>query len=485
MKDRSEFGANGPASRPEGIGRDTKPLKGMRKSSMRPSAFRRGLIGIMLISILLLAIAGYGAWYWQGLAADRQNLQAPVTPPTSLESLITEYPQLEKILTNSKIDSVYKEFLLAYETGGGDAALALASKRGMLNSEGDLRLTLELDTTDTAPLEVELEANFIEVTAVNGNLMDIAVPVRRLELVLASGSVDDLLESLTNLEHVRRIRLPVAKIVDSPERSPESEPALTFVPTPAVATPHAAPLLPIEGMQTPQNMILVSLAILVCLVAPALFFLGGFLLLMGFGMIRREDGSRGGMRMPAETLTGVRTAGREAPDRTLESAGRAGSPTGSLRGSDGGGGPAAPSRPTAAKPPPRTGPGRPPVSQSARNRPIPTPTPTPPAEVAPVQPMTGPKSGATRAQVVCLTCGRINRPGARFCAACGADLLAPEIRHADSQPRPAAGAEPMRPVVDEPGDGDPALSEAPTFCWNCGRRLRPTSRFCPFCGDRI
>lgn len=456
---------------------------------MQTPAARRGLIGILLISILLLAIAGYGAWYWQGLAANQQNLQAPVTPPTSIESLITDYPQLEKILTNSKIDSVYKEFLLAYETGGGDAALALASKRGMLNSDGDLRLTLELDTTDTAPLEVELEANFIEVTAVNGNLMDITVPVRRLELVLASGSVDDLLESLTNLEHVRRIRLPVVKIVDSPERNPEGEPALTFVPTPAVATPQAAPFLPIEGMQAPQNMILVSLAILVCLVAPALFFLGGFLLLMGFGMIRRDDSARGGRRMPAETLAGGRTASRGTPDRTLENAGRAGSPTGSLLRSGGGGDPAArvsapPSRSTAAKPPPRTGPDLPPVSQSARNTPTPPPMSAPPAEMAPVQPVTGPKSGAPRAQVVCLTCGRINRPGARFCAACGADLLAPEIRHTDPRQRSAAGAEPAQPVVDEPGDGGRPPSDAPTFCWNCGRRLRPTSRFCPFCGDR-
>lgn len=469
MKDRSDKDADGSASRQQGIGRDTRPLKGLRRSSVQPPRTRRGLTTILLVSIGLLVAAAVGAWYWLGVVSEQQNHEAPLTPPISLDLLITEYPELESILSDSKIDSVYKEFLVAYETGGGDAALDLASKRGLLNSEGDLRLTLELDTTDTAPLEVELEANFIEVTAVNGNLMDIAVPVRRLELVMASGSVDDLLASLTNLEHVQRIRLPIVSIVDTPDRQPLRVPQLTFMPTPVLTqtlvqtpTPQPFSFVPEGGFQTPNNAIMVTLAILLCLVAPALFFLGGFLLLMGLGMVRRDD-----RRPKAQTGGAAPIIGRETGRTTLQSGSHstatAGAPAVSAQ--------VVPTEGTAA------GPSQPPTAAQSGAPPS--------AEAAQGKTLSGVQPGTAQPQVVCLSCGRINRSGARYCAACGADLLAPDVRPDATPGQSQPPLETSAAAAGKAGEPGETKQEAPTFCWNCGRRLRPTSRFCPFCGDRV
>ena len=60
--------------------------------------------------------------------------------------------------------------MLAYQQGGGEAAYELAQKRGLLNANGDLRLTLELDTNDTASLAAELEAKGFQVTAIQRQL---------------------------------------------------------------------------------------------------------------------------------------------------------------------------------------------------------------------------------------------------------------------------------------------------------------------------
>ncbi|MEA3308175.1 MAG: hypothetical protein U9Q70_01505 [Chloroflexota bacterium] len=113
-------------------------------------------------AILLLAA---GIFY---LTAQTTPLAAPtpalptlpaleLPPPPSLAELAEQYPHLAPILTDPELDSVYKEFLLAYNEGGEEAALELARRRGLLTTEGDIRITLVLDTEDNAPLVVQLE----------------------------------------------------------------------------------------------------------------------------------------------------------------------------------------------------------------------------------------------------------------------------------------------------------------------------------------
>src|SRR5262245_10504811 len=76
----------------------------------------------------------------------------PLTPPESLSQLsaevATDYPQLAELLDNPELGSVYKDFYITYRNAGPEAALALAQQRGILNENGDVVLTLLLDTTE-------------------------------------------------------------------------------------------------------------------------------------------------------------------------------------------------------------------------------------------------------------------------------------------------------------------------------------------------
>src|SRR3972149_11531408 len=47
---------------------------------------------------------------------------ADFTPPPSLEELATQYPELAPILSDPAFSSAYKEFVVAYQTGGVEAA---------------------------------------------------------------------------------------------------------------------------------------------------------------------------------------------------------------------------------------------------------------------------------------------------------------------------------------------------------------------------
>lgn len=202
------------SSRPGDLRRNTRPLRGEGKEWLQWATTRRGMLTLGVLSVVMLLVAIAGGWYFLRLRSSgaNQNLQSP--PPASLSELAAEYPELAKILQDEKLDSVYKEFMLVYQQGGGEAAYELAQKRGLLNARGDLRLTLELDTEDTEPLARELEAKGFQVTAVSGNLMDIAIPIEMLAKAVEEDRPEELFEGITGLEHIVRIRLPVISIQD-------------------------------------------------------------------------------------------------------------------------------------------------------------------------------------------------------------------------------------------------------------------------------
>jgi hypothetical protein len=67
-----------------------------------------------------------------------------------------------------------------YQTEGEEAAYELAKERGLINDRDEVRLTLELDTSDPAVVEglkSELEQSGMRVTATADNLMDLAIPL--------------------------------------------------------------------------------------------------------------------------------------------------------------------------------------------------------------------------------------------------------------------------------------------------------------------
>jgi hypothetical protein len=185
----------------------------------------RNVAIVAILSTVLLCLAVVSTWYiLRSYSATGTDLQ--FTPPASLDDLATEYPELAPILQDPKLSSAYKDFFIAYQEGGPDAAYDLAQKRGLLNTNGDLRLTLELDTTDTHALQAALEANGIQVTTVSGNLMDIVVPIELIEQAMASDSAGDLLQSISGLEHILRIRLPITTIQDQGGVDTESVPII-------------------------------------------------------------------------------------------------------------------------------------------------------------------------------------------------------------------------------------------------------------------
>lgn len=172
---------------------------------------RRTLTMLGLLSVVLLFAAAIGMQYYRQ-HRSKTTFQ-PVTPP-SMEELAEQFPEIANILQDDKLDSVYKQFLIAYQEGGPEAAYELAKKRGILNDRNEVRLTLELDTTDTAELRSGLEAAGIKVTAEGGNLMDIAIPVEVLEASMKSDEPGQVFMHISGLEHIVRLRIPEYGIGD-------------------------------------------------------------------------------------------------------------------------------------------------------------------------------------------------------------------------------------------------------------------------------
>lgn len=168
----------------------------------------KGITLIAALTIFMIVIAAIGVWYvFKAYSLDGgQSVQ--IEPPQSIEDLMDLYPELAPILANSELDSVYKEFFIVYQEGGSEAAIDLARKRGMLSEGDEVRMTLELDTSESAELVAQLEARGIKVTAVSGNMIDIAIPVAVIEGAIEAGDPGSLFKGLPGLEHVVRIRLP-------------------------------------------------------------------------------------------------------------------------------------------------------------------------------------------------------------------------------------------------------------------------------------
>ena len=131
-----------------------------------------------------------------------------ITPP-SLAELALRYPSLERLLRDSQTDSVYKEFVIAYEQGGLAAAEEMARRRGLLTPDNEVRVTLVVDTTasGTTRLIDDLEALGANVLGAYGDLIDISIPLAVIADVAQSENPAAIFEQIRDVEHVMGLRL--------------------------------------------------------------------------------------------------------------------------------------------------------------------------------------------------------------------------------------------------------------------------------------
>jgi pSer/pThr/pTyr-binding forkhead associated (FHA) protein/subtilisin family serine protease len=192
---------------------------------------RQGLlVGLLALGFFTLLISGialwsltqsrsrWGAWLAR-IAPHPTSPSLDIAPPRSLKDLSAEYPELANLLGNPSLSSVYKDFVVAYDSGGIDAARDLAARRGLLNERDEIRITLVLDNAENAPAVVE-ELLRVHVT-VEGSYrerINVGVPIALIERLSAEQGVDALFEQLTQMEHIVRLELPLPNRPDHVSR---------------------------------------------------------------------------------------------------------------------------------------------------------------------------------------------------------------------------------------------------------------------------
>jgi subtilisin family serine protease len=172
---------------------------------------RRTIIAVVVLGAVLLL--GAGVVYFISTSSRGSQASLPeITLPPSLADLAEQYPELAPILTDPALASIYKEFLVAYQEGGEEAAMELARQRGLLTPEEDIRVTLVLDTEDHAPLVAQLEGAGVTVVSAYRDRVNVAVPLELIEAGMQAEEPGAVFARLTELEHVIAVRLPESGI---------------------------------------------------------------------------------------------------------------------------------------------------------------------------------------------------------------------------------------------------------------------------------
>lgn len=183
-----------------------------------PENFSPGLWRLIAVGLVLLVLAGGLSVVFRFVGA-RPPLLTPtpvavlpsvdVKAPLALAELTAQYPNLNEVLNDPELATVYKEFLVAYETGGESAALELAVSRDLLTPDAlSLRVTLVLDTEDYGILLEELDAVGVTVVSSYRDRVNIAVPISLIKTQLQSADPQAIFSRLTQLDHVIAVRLP-------------------------------------------------------------------------------------------------------------------------------------------------------------------------------------------------------------------------------------------------------------------------------------
>jgi subtilisin family serine protease len=174
---------------------------------------RKILIALLVLGALLLVAAGVVF----AISSSQKPAKPKIELPPSLDEAAEKYPELARLLRDSELDTVYKEFLMAYEEEGEEAALEMARERGILvENEGReyVRLTLILDTDSSESLKAQLEEVGVVVVSSFRDRVEVAVPLDLVRQELASDDPGAIFGKLAEMEHVISVRLPEPRLPD-------------------------------------------------------------------------------------------------------------------------------------------------------------------------------------------------------------------------------------------------------------------------------
>ena len=184
----------------------------------KPSALERLLVrwkllaGLAVLGVVMAVVSG--VLIWRGAGAGPAELR--FDSPPSLGELVEQYPELADLLNDPTLSSVYKEFLVAYESGGVEAAQELAAQRGLLNDRDEVRITLIVDGAEYVPsLVQELQTVGITVEGSYKERINVGVPLSLIQQLAEQQGTDALFEQLTQMEHIIRLELPAPRGSDA------------------------------------------------------------------------------------------------------------------------------------------------------------------------------------------------------------------------------------------------------------------------------
>ena len=181
-------------------------------------ARRRLLAGVVVLGLVAVVTSGALLWAVAGdrLASTTPTPTAPrLVPPPSLQELTQQYPALAELLNNPALGSVYKDFIIAYESGGLDAARELAFQRGLLNDRDEIRITLVVDSAENVPTIVEeMQKAGITVEGSYRERINVGVPLALIQQLAEQQGTEALFEQLAHMEHIIRLELPLPKRPD-------------------------------------------------------------------------------------------------------------------------------------------------------------------------------------------------------------------------------------------------------------------------------
>jgi hypothetical protein len=164
---------------------------------------RRGVL-LLLLALLLAGCGGGGA-----TATPKPGAGIPI---------VTALPGVTRAI--DKVDQVFLQLLVVYQTQGLDGAKQFARDQGLMTTTDEVRVTLVLDSDDPAIVDgTALAAGRLggRVTATYGDQIELVVPVRTAMEYGNQANRQSFFADLADFAHVRDIRrTPLAQPMTAP-----------------------------------------------------------------------------------------------------------------------------------------------------------------------------------------------------------------------------------------------------------------------------